>query len=216
MRNKENSKISRIIAVAKQLPIFTLDDLATVETDKHYLRVVLSRYVKSGVVRRLKKGLYVATGYIDHIEKSGRTGVYAEFLAGVLYEPSYLSLEYVMQRHGLITESPVVVTAVTRKKTAVFSTPFGTYRYHTMKPALFTGFTSKRDGDYIIFRASAAKALFDFLYFRKNHLATDGAISELRINLHALKERDKLELKRYIKLEGSVRMKNIFTSLWKN
>ena len=165
MRNGKNSKISKIIKVAGQLPVFTLDDLASIETDKRYLRIVLSRYVRSGIVHRLKKGLYVTKEYVDRVEKSGRVHPYAEFLAGVLYEPSYLSLEYVLYQHGLITESPVSVTVVARKKTALFSTPFGTYRYHTIKPSLFTGFTSNRDGDYIIFRASAAKTLFYFLYF---------------------------------------------------
>ena len=196
--------------------MFTLDDLASIESDKGYLRILLSRYVKSGAVYRLKKGLYVTKEYIDRIEKSCRTGVYAEFLAGVLYEPSYLSLEYILHRHGLITESPAIITAVARKKTAVFATSFGTYRYHTIRPLLFTGFTSKRDGDYIIFRASAAKALFDFLYLRKNNLANAEAIRELRINFDVCKESDKRELARYIKLEGSARMRNIFTALWKN
>lgn len=216
MRNGKISKSGRIIRVAGRLPVFTLDDLASIESDKHYLRILLSRYVKSGMVRRLKKGLYVTKEYVDAVEKSGRVGAYAEFLSAVLYTPSYLSLEYVMHQHGLITESPVVVTAVARKKTASFSTPFGAYRYHTIKPALFTGFTSRRDGDYLIFRATAAKALFDFLYFRKNHLANADAIGELRINLGALQENDKQELRRYIDLEGSARMKSIFTTLWKN
>lgn len=216
MRNGKNSKSGRIIEVARRLPVFTLDDLVSIESDKSYLRILLSRYVKSGAVRRLKKGLYVTKEYLDRVEKSGRTGAYAEFLTAVLYTPSYLSLEYVMHQHGLITESPVVVTAVARKKTASFFTPFGAYRYHTIKLALFTGFMSKRDGDYLIFRASAAKALFDFLYFRKSHLANADAIGELRINLDVLQESDKHELAGYIELEGSVRMKHIFTTLWKN
>jgi len=216
MRNRKDSKSGRIIRIAGRLPVFTLDDLASIESGKSYLRILLSRYVKSGAASRLKKGLYVTKEYLDRIEKSGRADAYAEFLVAVLYTPSYLSLEYVMHQHGLITESPVVVTAVARKKTASFSTPFGVYRYHTIKQALFTGFTSKRNGDYLIFRASRAKALFDFLYFRKSHLANAKAIEELRINLDALQESDKQELARYIELEGSARMKNIFTTLWKN
>ena len=214
--NRENSKISKIIRVAGQLPLFTLDDLASVETNKQYLRILLSRYVKSGAVLRLKKGVYVAKNYIDRVERAGRARAYAEFLTGVLYEPSYISLEYILHQHGLIPEAPVAVTAVARKKTAVFSTPFSTYRYHTIKPTLFTGFTSKRDGDYIIFRASAAKALFDFLYFRKSHLENTEAIRELRININMFKKSDKRELAHYVKLEGSIRMKHIFTALWKN
>lgn len=201
--------------MAGRLPVFTLDDLTSIETDRKYLRVLLSRHVKFGNVIRLKKGMYVARDYLDRLEKSGRTRAYAEFIAGVLYKPSYLSLEHVLYQHGVITELPATVTIVTRKKTAVFTTPFGIYQYHSIKPSLFTGFSSKRDGDYLIFRASLAKALFDFLYFRKGHLINKEVIGELRLNLETFNGEDKRELARYIDLEGTSRMKNIFKTLWK-
>lgn len=216
MRNGGNTKISKILQVAKGLPVFTLDDLASIETNKAYLRILLSRHVKVGTVVRLKKGLYVTKEYLNGVEKAGRLSVYAEFLAGILYEPSYLSLEYVLYQHSVITESPVTVTAVSRKKTATFRTSFGAYAYHSIAPALFTGFTTKRDGEYLISRASLAKALFDFLYFRKMLLASAEEIKELRLNLDGVSKSDKKELARYIALEGSARMKNIYHILWKN
>jgi len=216
MRNRANSKIGEIIETARHLPVFTLNDLASVETDRKYLSISLSRHVISGDIIRLKKGMYVAKDYLDSVEKSGRVSAYAECLAGLLYGPSYLSLEYVLHQHGIITEMPTMVTIVSRKKTASFATPFGTYRYHSIKPALFVGYASKRDGDYLIFRASPAKALFDFLYFRKNQLSDKEAIGELRLNLEALKRNDKAELMRYVDLEGSTRMRDILKILWKN
>lgn len=220
MRNggnsKTSSKIARIIEVAKRLPLFTIDNLASIETNKKYLRIVLSRYVKSGILVRLKKGVYVAKEYLDNIEKKQRAVEYAEFLACVLYEPSYLSLEYILHKHGVLTESTIVVTAVSLKKTASFNTTLGAYRYHAITDRLFVGFDSKRNGEYLIHRASLAKALFDFLYFRKNHLKNDEAVKELRLNLGILKAKDKRELANYVKLEGSKLMKNIYTKLWKN
>lgn len=216
MRNSRNSKISQIIEVAKQLPVFTLADLTSIETNRKYLSILLSRYVKSGKVIRLKKGMYVARDYLDQVDKSGRSGIYAEFISGILYEPSYLSLEYVLHQQGVITEMPTALTMVARKKTVSFTTAFGAYRYHSIKSSIFTGFTSKRDGDYLIFRASPAKALFDFLYFRKNNLINEPIIAELRLNLEVFGKNDKRELRRYIELEGSRRMKNIFKILWKN
>ncbi len=216
MRNRGNSKISKILETARHLPVFTLDDLASIETDRKYLTVLLSRRVRSGNVVRLKRGMYVTRDYLDQVEKSGRTGAYAECLACLLYGPSYLSLEYELHRHGIITEMPVGVTMVTRKKTASFAPPFGTYKYHSIKQPLFIGFKPVRDGDYLIFRASPAKALFDFLYFRKNQLSDKAAIGELRLNLGALKREDKTELAGYVELEGSVRMRDMLKTLWKN
>ena len=159
--------------------------------------------------------MYVGRDYLDRVEKAGRMRVYAEFVAGILYKPSYLSLEYVLHQHGMITELPATVTIVTRKKTTTFKTPFGVYQYHSIKPLLFTGFLSKRDGDYLIFRASLAKALFDFLYFRKNYLTNKEAVSELRLNLEILSKEDKKELARYVDLEGTPQMKNILIMLFK-
>jgi predicted transcriptional regulator of viral defense system len=215
MRNRANSKIGKIIEVVRKLPVFTLDNLASIETNKKYLRVLLSRHVKSGNVIRLKKGMYVTKDYLDQIEKSGRLHVYAEFLAGILHKPSYLSLEYVLHQHGVITEMPVAVTAIARKKTTSFKTLFGIYQYHSISPALFTGFTTKKDGDYLIYRASLAKALFDFLYFRKSHLKGWEVIEEMRLNLDMLTPNDKRELAKYVEREGSTRMKDVYELLMK-
>ena len=203
------------MVVARGLPYFTLDDLASIETDKAYLRILLARHKKRGMLVRLKKGMYVTKEYLDGVEKSGRLQSYAEFLAGILYERSYLGLEYVLHQHGVLTESPVALTVVTRNKTASFKTPFGTYRYHSISPNLFTGFVTGRASEYLISRASLAKALFDLLYFRKAKLPTVEAIKELRLNLDILRESDKKELAHYVALEGSSRMKERCTTLWK-
>ena len=215
-KTKTETRISQILKVAKRLPFFTLDDLASVETDRAYLKVLLSRYAKSGKVARLKKGMYVSKEYFDLVEKRGRTNSFGEFLVGILYKPSYLSLEYVLHKRGVITESPNIVTAVSRNKTAVFSTPLGTYRYYSIREKLFTGFNTHRDGDYLIFEASLAKALFDFLYFRKYLLREVGAIAALRLNLDAVSTSERNELAEYVRREGSTRMNNILKILWKN
>ncbi len=215
MGNRKKSKIGRILEVAQRLPVFTLNDLASMETNKKYLRILLARHAKSGNLLRLKKGMYVTKEYLDHTEKAGHLKAYAEFLAGILHEPSYLSLEYILHQHSVITESPVAMTAVTHKKTASFLTPFGMIRYHSISPKLFTGFSTTREGDYLLFRASQAKALFDFLYFRKTHLVNQEAIRALRLNLNDFRESDKKELARYMGTEGSRRMKTIYKMLWK-
>ena len=67
-------------------------------------------------------------------------------------------------------------------------------------------------------KATRAKALFDFLYLRKNLLLDEKAVKELRLNLDNINAGDMRELKRYINLEGSGKMKNIFNLLaqiWK-
>lgn len=215
MRNKEKPKIQRIFLAAKNLPYFSFDDLASLETNKTYLKILFSRYEKSGKVIRLKKGVYVAKDYLDLVEKIDKISVYLEFLSGVLYSPSYLSLDYILYQHNLLTEIPVNFTSVSKNKTISFSNKFSNFFYHKIKDELFCGFEVVEKGDFTIFRASKAKALFDYLYLRKNLLVNKKAFEELRINLENLTKSDLKELKKYIKIENSKKMKEIFNYLAK-
>ncbi|HBH45925.1 MAG: hypothetical protein A2445_00120 [Candidatus Jacksonbacteria bacterium RIFOXYC2_FULL_44_29] len=213
MRNDNNSKISEIVSVAKEIPCFSLDDLAPLETNKTYLKILLGRYAKNGKIIRLKKGLYVTKEYIDNLEKKGRLSYYLDFLIGVLYEPSYLSLEFVLYRHNLLTDVPYNFTAVTKNKTAVFTNKFGNFLYYKIKDSLFCGFELVKEGNFTFLRATKAKALFDFLYLRKNILPVREAVKELRLNVENLSRADIKELKKYVTVEGSKKMKEIIKHL---
>ncbi len=79
---------------------------------------------------------------------------------------------------------------------------------------MFCGFEIGKEGDFTILRATKAKALFDFLYLRKNLLSNRKSIKELRLNLGNL-DRDSLkELKIYFNLEKSKKMKEILNWLF--
>lgn len=214
MGNSKKTKIETIFSAVKTLPYFNLDDLASLEKNKVYLKILLSRYNKSGKAIRLKKGVYVAKNYIDRLEKSDGISAYSEFLAGVLYSPSYLSLDYILYKHNILTEMPVNFTAVTKKKTASFSNNFGNFFYHKIKDKLFSGYETRKEGDFVIFLASKAKALFDWLYLRKNSIVNKEAAKELRLNLFLFSAKDKKELARYINMEGSKKMKEIYHYLF--
>lgn len=210
MRNKSGSRIDRVFAAAKQLPYFDFSDLATVETDRIYLKILLSRYEKSGKVIRLKKGVYVTKDYIETIRGKGRLSAYSEFLANILYQPSYLSLEYILYRHNLLTEIPVNFTLVTKNKPAAFRNRFGGFFYRKVKDELFCGFDIISEGDFSIIRATKAKALFDYLYLRKNTIVSPESVTGLRLNLSQLNRREKAELGKYAAIEGSKKMQAIY------
>ena len=201
------------MGLVKTLPYFTFDDLAGVEKDRHYLKVLFSRYGKAGKLVRLKKGIYVKKEYLDDLRNKNAYPAYLEFLASILYTPSYLSLEYILAKHSLLTEEVVSFTCVSRNKTSRFSNQFGNYLYHKIKDLLFIGFKVIKLNGLIIFQATKAKALFDYLYFRKNLLVNKQSVEELRLNLENLKHNDLNELKKYIALEGSKKMKQIYAWL---
>lgn len=199
--------------MADKLPFFSTAGLASVEIKRQYLKVLLSRSVKKRRMLRLKKGMYVTREYVRTMEASGAISSYPAFLSGVLYRPSYLSLEYVLYKHSILTEVPVNFTAVTTKKTSSFSNDFGTFIYRTIRSDLFSGYQTVREGGFIVMMATKAKALFDYCYLRKNHIVDQTAVEELRLNLGEFNRRDKKEFTCYIKKEGSKKMKTIYEHL---
>lgn len=215
MRNKKIPKIKHIYDLAKKLPYFSFDDLIGMETDRVYLKILFSRYEKAGKVVRLKKGLYVAKEYLDNLEKKGHLSAYIEFVSNTLYEPCYLSLDYVLYKHNMLTEVPVNFTLVSSRKTKTFANVFGRFFYHKIKKELFCGFiATRKDGDFMILEATKAKALFDFLYFRKDILSNKESVEELRLNLDNFTAKDKAELASYVKIEKSKKMKIIINYLF--
>ena len=211
MRNeKKSGKIRNLI---EKLPVFSLQNLKILNLGEEYLRIFLSRETKSGRLIRLKKGLYTSKKFIDKAKSENRYSRFLEFLACSIYEPAYLSLDYVLYENNLLTEMPVNFTLMTKNKTAIFSNNLGNFVYHKIKDELFFGFETIEEGDFLIYKATKAKALFDFLYLRKNLLINKEAIEELRINVEELSARDKKELKKYIEKEGSKVMKKVYSSL---
>ena len=186
---------------------------APLEKDGNYLKVMLYRFSKRGIIKSLKRGLYVSVKFLENVEKMNFIGEYAEFIGNIIYEPSYLSSEYVLEKYGVLSESVSSITLVSTKKTNKLSNHLGIFKYYKIKEDLFTGFRVKKKGDFLVAEATPAKALFDFLYFRKNILSPGSRIDELRLNLDSLTKKDLKELEKYVNLEKSKKMKEIFDYL---
>ena len=217
-KGKKKNNVEEIKEKIDFLPFFSIEDLRIFNNTESYLRIIISRLLKLGKIISLKRGFYISEKYLLRIKQSGRLNEYLEFLANVLYAPSYLSLEYVLNEYGLLTDSSFAFTLVSVKKTNKFINEFGVFNYFHIKEELFNSFKLIKKDDLLIYKAELSKALFDFLYLRKNILINKETVSELRINLENLKRKDLNKLKKYIKLEGSKKMKDIFDALlflWK-
>jgi len=205
----DNIRSKRILNLVAALPSFGAADLAPVGEEKAYLNIILSRQVKQGTMVRLRKNMYVTKSYLDNAERRGIFSDYVEFAANNLHSPSYLSLDYVLHEHNMLTEIPRNMTSVGLRKTENFSNDLGNFIYHKIKEELFVGFKVVKKGSFSILKATKAKALFDFLYFRKRLLTDKLAIEELRLNLDEFTTDDFKELKGYVEIERSTRMKEI-------
>lgn len=117
----------------------------------------ISDYLRKGVIVRIKKGLYIfGEGY--------RKKPYSrELLANLIYGPSYISLDYALQYHGLIPERVEALTSVTTGRSRRFETPVGLFTYRKISVQVFRfGMTRvELDGQSAFLIAIAEKALAD-------------------------------------------------------
>lgn len=156
-----------------------LDYLLLMESLRKYSRPrdKVSNLLKSSSLIRVKKGLYVRNDRRDPYSR--------EVLANLIFGPSYVSLEYALQYHGLIPEAVVLVTSVTTLKNKGFQTPIGDFEYRHLPERFFSPGIEWRPVDtrrgFLI--ASPEKALWDTLYLRTPHLQADQVESHLFENM---------------------------------
>ena len=165
----------------------------------------LQQLVKIGYLLSLKKGMYTTVTYYEKTNAKE----FIEYLANSLRLPSYISLEYVLAKENLIPEMGYTVSSITMKTSRTYSNFLGTFTYKNIKPELFIGFQEIQWGDKLIYQATKAKALFDFLYLKKLSNIKQELSQDLRINWTILSKDDFAEFVQYVGLSGSLKMKSI-------
>ncbi len=166
----------------------------------------------------LRAGLYVPAPSWQAADATpdGRQRL-LEYLSGIVRFPSYISLEYVLGRAGLIPESPFAITCVTQKTPRVYVTPIGTFVYRQIrKPGLFAGYDTESYRGLEVAIASPGKALFDALYLRPFRTAQDMTAYLLetgRFNWEALVPRDRRKFTALVHTTSIPKMERILTIL---
>lgn len=198
--------MSNIFLQTGKLPFFSKNTLRlTTSLKREALDMRIKRALKKEQILGLKKGLYVTKEYYQ-LEPDKTT--YREFISSVIREPSYLSLEYVLSKYNLLTEATFPITCVTVKSSRDYENFLGDYRYLSIKQELFFGFQKKSYKTNIYYEASLAKALFDYLYLKKN-ISTDITyeIKEgLRLNWENFTKEDLNEFKKIVSISKSAKM----------
>lgn len=179
-----------------------------VELSDSSLYTTINRWVKSGKIIQLKKGLYVTD---DYVEKLSGKQAYMEFIANKLKFPSYLSLEYVLQKHSVLSESVFAITSITLKSKRTYKNKLGTYIYKSIKDDLFVGHTTVKSGSFEIKEAVKSKALFDYLYLKlfRIEFPDKDLINSFRLNLDEFSQNDKKEFDAYCQLSGINKYKTL-------
>lgn len=194
---------TKIMESFGNLPYFYISNLKILNAPPCYLKVAVNRIFKKGVLLRLKRECYVSKSYVDGVKSENKYNDYLEYISSKIYEPSYLSLEYVLYENNVLTESPRQFTLITKNKTVVIRNGLGSFSYHKIKDEFFNDYFVKKRGDFLIAKASLGKALFDFLYLRKNIIMNRDNAMALRLNSDNLSKNDIKVFMKYVKMSDS-------------
>lgn len=178
--------------IQNRFPREEFDYQTLLDTLKDYARPrdKISAMIRKGVIIRVKKGLYILGN--DY----RRRPFSKPLLANLIYGPSYISLDWALQYHGLIPERVEALTSVTTGRSRRFETPVGLFVYRNIPlPAFRTGMSQvETDGDNSFLIATVEKALCDKLrqdrgiQLRSRRRMHRYLIEDLRIDETALAE----------------------------
>lgn len=165
-----------------RLPVFHASLLQAGDISLQQLRVQLSRWVRSGKLIQLRRGVYC----LAHPYRQVDPHPFA--VAQALRKNSYVSLQSALAYHGLIPEHVAAVTCVTTGRTEELSTVFGSFIFRHIATGYFFGYQQTDLGhDQHAFVATAGKALLDLLYLTPG-ADQEAYVHELRLqNVEALR-----------------------------
>lgn len=219
-----------ILSAFERLPYFTIEGFRQIAgndaVDDAHARTALYRWVKAGHLIALKKGVYMHRRFY---ELHRQDAAFAPAVSTILLPQSYLSLEHVLQQHGVLTEITYPVTAITIKNTRTIVNSLGTFVYRHIQPDLYSGFQIMEAYGVPYAQASVAKALFDYLYLRP--LPADleplryNLAEELRLNLEEFTREEREEFAEYVLKGDEIRkggakmrhiLNNLETHIWRH
>jgi predicted transcriptional regulator of viral defense system len=154
-------------------PFFTQYDVAHALGSKlASAQVLCSRYVKRGLLIRLKRGLYVRTETLGHL---GQIDLFR--IANILQVPSYISLMTALSYYGITTQAQRgLFESISIKRTSRFQVGGLSFHYSKIRTDLYGEFI-KREG---VFIARPEKAVLDTYYLASiGRYALDGVSLDL-------------------------------------
>lgn len=149
-----------------QRTVFTVQSLMmqAVCNDSSRLTQSLHYYVKEGKLRNPRRGVYTKLKY-DVLE-----------MACSLFRPSYISLEYVLQRAGIVFQWDDSITSVSYLSRTV-EVDDRKYQYRKISPELWMGMEGIEQHDNVAI-AIPERAFLDMIYLSAGNCYFD--------NLHSL------------------------------
>lgn len=148
-----------LLRVVGAEPVFSSSLLLAGPAKAPGVRLQLSRWIRSGRLVQLRRGVYVLAHPWRKVE------AHPFVVANALQQGSYVSLQSALAFHGLIPEHVPVVTSVGPRRPETIRTPLGAYQYtHMTAPLLFGYALAEVVPGQRAFVAGPEKALLDLVY----------------------------------------------------
>lgn len=146
-------------------PVFESAFLLAGKVNPDSVRIQLTRWVKSGRVYQLRRGLYALAPPYQKVKP------HPFVVANRLQRASYVSLQSALSFYGLIPDIVQATLSVTACRPRRWETPLGVYEFRRVKPDLLRGYhmvklqngTKPAQGALV---ATPEKALLDLVYLQ--------------------------------------------------
>lgn len=212
---------STILSSFENLPYFTVEGFLQISGEavagSSHAHIALHRWAKAGHIISLKKGVYMHRRFY---ERHRQEAAFSSVVSAILLPQSYLSLEYVLQQHSILTEVTYPVTAVTLKNTRLITNSLGTFSFRHLRLDLYNGFQIAEAFGVPYAQASPPKALFDYLYLRPLPVSISyrrfNLAEGLRLNLDDFTPAEQAEFAGYVAASGGHKMPSILKNLENN
>jgi predicted transcriptional regulator of viral defense system len=178
-----------LLRVVGDEPLFETGLLLAGDVDPADVRRQLSRWVQSGRILQLRRGLYALAVPFQKVRP------HPFLVANRLVPGSYVSLQSALAHFALIPEYVPVTTSVTDGRPRRWNTPLGSYDFRHLRDELFLGFWKMllMDGQKASI-ATPEKALLDLVYLEPDGDSME-YLTELRLqNLDGLDPAEVLRL----------------------
>lgn len=174
-------KFEELQRIVGKEPVFETSLLLAGSVNPATVRSQFSRFVASGRLIQLRRGLYAFAPPFEKVRP------HPFLIANRMVRASYVSLQSALWFYGLIPEYVQIVTSVTTLRTGHWENPMGYFDFRHVDPDLFHGYQAVDLGDgQIAMVARPEKALLDLVHLEAG--ASDPAyLEELRLeNLESL------------------------------
>lgn len=152
------------------LSVFQTQDVAAYfDININHANKILSRLEESKLVFHINRGIW-SFADIDPL-----------ILPGFLTDPfpSYISLQTALYFHGMISQIPSTIYAVSLARAKFFTTPIANVSVHHIHPSFFFGF--QEEGNGLIKIATPEKALLDIFYLSQTKSQLFKTLPEIEI-----------------------------------